>query len=117
MLDWVTFDLLEDVERSVNSQRYWLLIMVDQNPVLKAIHHCKEGRMVGGGVTKINLPIGSGARQHLIDSDDVEWMKSHADVELVLTAELDQVLVGADTAGFQRLRAELFILVRHEVDA
>ncbi len=39
-------------------------------------------------------PISSGARQHLVDADDVERMESHTNVELVLAAVLDQVLSG-----------------------
>lgn len=44
-------------------------------------------------------------------------MQTHTDVELVLAAELDQVLVAANTSGFQGFRAQLFVLVRHQVDA
>lgn len=38
-------------------------------------------------------------------------------MELVFAAILDQVFVAADTAGFQGLRAELFVLVGNEMDA
>lgn len=44
-------------------------------------------------------------------------MDAHSDVELVLSAELDQVLVAANSAGFQSLGTQLFILVGHEMDA
>lgn len=44
-------------------------------------------------------------------------MDTHTDVELVLSAELDQVLVAANSAGFQSLGTQLFILVGHEMDA
>lgn len=64
-----------------------------------------------------NVPISSSARQHLVDSDDVEGMEPHADVELVLTAILDEVLVTANTSGFQRLGAQLFVFVGDEMDA
>lgn len=60
-------------------------------------------------------PISSSARQHLVDSDDVEGMEPHADVELIFTAILDEVLVTADTSGFQRLRTELFVFIGDEV--
>lgn len=44
-------------------------------------------------------------------------MQSHSDVELIFAAELHQVLVAANAASFQSFRAELFIFVRHEMDA
>lgn len=70
------------------------------------------------GTTHSSLEsIGSGTRQHLVDANDVERVQAHTDVELVLAAELDQVLVAADTACFQRFRAQLFILVGHQMDA
>jgi len=62
-------------------------------------------------------PIGPGARQHFVDTDDVEGVHSHADVEGVFTGDLGHVLVRADTCRLQRLRGELFVLVRDEVDA
>ena len=62
-------------------------------------------------------PIGPSARQHLVDADHVEGVQPHADVELVFSAVLDQVFVGANTPGFQRLGAELFIFVGDQVDA
>lgn len=63
------------------------------------------------------LPIGSGTGQHLVDADHVEGMQTHTDVELVLAAVLHQVLVAANTSGFQRLRAQLLVLVGDQVDA
>lgn len=62
-------------------------------------------------------PIGPSTGQHLVDPDDMEWMQSHPDVELILPAILYQVFIGTDTACFQSFRAELFILVRNEMDA
>lgn len=64
-----------------------------------------------------NIPISSGTRQHLVDTDDVEWMDTHTDVELILTAVLDQVFVAANTACFQGFRTQLFIFVGHQVNA
>jgi hypothetical protein len=40
-----------------------------------------------------------------------------AEVETLLTAGLDEVLVGADARGLEGLRAQLLILVRDQVDA
>lgn len=44
-------------------------------------------------------------------------MESHSNVELIFATVLDEIFVGANTAGFQCLRAELFIFVRHEMNA
>lgn len=62
-------------------------------------------------------PISSGTGQHFVDADHMERMNAHTNVELVLAAELHQILVAANAASFQRFRAELFILVRHEMHA
>ena len=44
-------------------------------------------------------PIGSGARQHLVDTDDVVGVDTDAHVETFLSGDLDEVLVGANTGG------------------
>jgi len=62
-------------------------------------------------------PIGSGTGQHFVDAHDVERMDAKTHVESILTHELDHVLVGADTGGFQGLSRELFILIGDHVDA
>lgn len=72
--------------------------------------------------------IGTGARQHLVDADDVEGVNAHAQVETFLSGNLDEVpaairkrtmrmranlLVGANTGGFESLGTQLFVLVGH----
>lgn len=47
----------------------------------------------------------------------MEGVQTHTDVELILAAELDQVLVAANTSGFQGFRAQLFVLIRYQMDA
>lgn len=64
-----------------------------------------------------NSPIGSGTGQHFIDANDVEWMNSHADVELIFSAELHQVLVAANATSFQSFSAQLFKFIGHEMNA
>lgn len=61
--------------------------------------------------------IGTGTRQHLVDTDDVEGVGANAQVERVLSAGLDHVLVGANTSGLEGLRAQLLVLVGDHVDA
>jgi len=47
----------------------------------------------------------------------VERVGADAEVERVLARVLDDVLVGADTGGLERLGRDLLVLVRDEVDA
>ena len=61
--------------------------------------------------------IGAGTGQHLVDSDDVEGVASDTHVETVLSGNLDEVLVGADTSGFESLGAQLFVFIGDEMDA
>lgn len=61
--------------------------------------------------------IGTGARQHLVDTDDVVWVGTDTEMETILSGKLDEVLVGADTSSFQSFGAQLFIFVGDQVDA
>lgn len=70
------------------------------------------------GTTHTSLQsIGTGTRQHLVDTDDVEGVGADAQVERILSARLDHVLVGANTGGLEGLRAQLLVLVGDHVDA
>lgn len=70
------------------------------------------------GTTHTGLQsIGTSARQHLVDTDDMEGMGADTEMETLLATVLDQVLVGADTGGLESLGAQLLILVGDEVDA
>lgn len=60
--------------------------------------------------------IGTGAGQHLVDSDDMVRVGADTEMETFLSGNLDQVFVGANTGSFQSLRAQLFILVGDQVD-
>ncbi len=62
-------------------------------------------------------PIGTSARQHLVDTDDVVGVDTDAEVETFLSGNLDEVLVGANTGGFEGLGRQLLVLVGDEVDA
>jgi hypothetical protein len=61
--------------------------------------------------------IGTGARQHLVDTDDVVGVDTDTQVETFLSGELDEVLVGANTGGLKSFRAQLLVLVGDHVDA
>lgn len=62
------------------------------------------------------LPISSSTGQHFVDSDDMEWMKPHPDMELIFAAVLHQVLVAANTSGFKSLRRKLLQFIRDEMN-
>ena len=61
--------------------------------------------------------IGTSARQHLVDADNVVRVGADAEMETFLSGDLDEVLVGANTGGLESLGAQLLELVRHHVDA
>jgi hypothetical protein len=70
------------------------------------------------GTTHTGLQsIGTSARQHLVDTDDVVRVSADTQVETFLSGVLDEVLVGANTGGLEGLGAQLLILVGDEVDA
>lgn len=70
------------------------------------------------GTTHAGLQsIGTSARQHLVDTDDVEGVSADTQVETFLSGVLDEVLVGANTGGLEGLGTQLLILVGDEVDA
>ena len=70
------------------------------------------------GTTHTRLQsIGTSARQHLVDTDDVVGVGADTEMETFLSGNLDEVLVGADTCGLESLRGQLLVLVGDKVDA
>ena len=70
------------------------------------------------GTTHTRLQsIGTGTRQHLVDSDDVVRVGADAEMETFLSGDLDKILVGTDTGSLERLRGQLLVLVGDQVDA
>ena len=61
-------------------------------------------------------PVSSGTGQHFVDAENVEGVDSDSDVEPILAAVLDEILVAADAPGLQSLGGNLLQLVRHQVD-
>lgn len=60
--------------------------------------------------------IGSGTRQHLVDTENVEGVNTDSHVERLTSRNLGDVLVGANTGGLESLRRKLLKLVGDEVD-
>ena len=68
------------------------------------------------GTTHTRLQtVGTSARKHLVDADNVVGVHTHAEVERVLTGGLGHVLVGTDTRSLESLRRDLLVLVTHQV--
>lgn len=61
--------------------------------------------------------IGTSARQHLVDTDDMVRVDTDAEMETFLSGNLDKVLVGANTGCFKGLGGKLLVLVGDKVDA
>jgi hypothetical protein len=61
--------------------------------------------------------IGTSARQHLVDSDDVERVGANSKMETFFSCDLDKVLVGANAGSLKSLRAQLFVLIGNHVNA
>jgi len=59
----------------------------------------------------------SGTGQHFIDTNDVVRVASDTHMETILSGNLDEVLVGADTGSFEGFGAQLFVLVGNEMNA
>jgi len=84
---------------------------------LTNVHTGDETLGLTEGTTHTGLQtIGTSARQHLVDADDVEGVDADAQVETFLTGDLDEVLVGTNTGGFESLGGQLLVLVGDEVD-
>jgi hypothetical protein len=70
------------------------------------------------GTTHTRLQsIGTSARQHLVDADNVVRVGADAEMETFLSGDFDKVLVGANAGRLERLRGQLLVLVGDKVDA
>ena len=67
-------------------------------------YHHRKGQYYGN---KSLLPISSCTGQHFVDAEDVEGVDPNPDVEPILAAVLDEVLVAADAPGLQSLGGQL----------
>ncbi len=60
--------------------------------------------------------IGTGTRQHLVNTQNVEGMDTDTQVERVLSRGLGDVLVAANTGSFESFRRDLLVFVRNHMD-
>ena len=61
--------------------------------------------------------ISTGARKHLVDTNDVPRVNSDSKMEVLSTNVDEHVLVGSNTGGFESLRGDLLLLVANHMDA
>ena len=61
--------------------------------------------------------ISTGAREHLVDADDVPRVDSDSDMETFLTSVVLHVLVSSNTGGLESFRSDLLLLVGNHMDA
>jgi hypothetical protein len=61
--------------------------------------------------------IGTSARKHLVDTENVVRVATHTEVETVLGGSTGHVLVDNNTSSFESFRRKLFFFTRNEVTA
>ena len=61
-------------------------------------------------------PIGTSARKHLVDAEDVEGVRPDAEVEAFLASASHKVLVARNTGSLECLGGDLLTLVRKHVN-
>lgn len=93
----------ELVSRSAESLEHDSLVAVTRSDREEDLANVDTGNSTVGltvSTTHTGLePIGTSARKHLVDTDNVVRVDTHTKVERVLTRGLGNVLVGADTGG------------------
>ena len=72
--------------------------------------HCALGLSKGTAHTCLES-ISSSARQHLVDTDDMEGVETYWDVKTIFATAFHHVLVGINTGSLQGFRGELLILI------
>jgi len=112
-----TGELVHGAAESLESGGTVGVTSADGQNDLADVHTGNETLGLTEGTTHTGLEtIGSGTRQHLVDTDDVVGVDTDTEVETFLTGDLDEVLVGTDTGGLESLGGQLLILVGDKVD-
>merc|ERR1712141_729276 len=103
--------------KSLNNRILMLIISSDGHQRLSNFDTSNETLRFSKGTSHSSLkPISSSTRQHFVDSQNVEGMDTNSDVELILSAVLDEVLVAADPSGLHSLGGQLLQLVGNQVN-
>lgn len=139
-----TRELVHGAAESLDGGRTVGVTGADGQEDLANVHTSHGAVGLTEGTTHTGLEtIGSGARQHLVDTDDVEGVGTDTEVETFLTGDLDEVpvidnasvknrssdkrghwdgtrvivLVGTDTGSLESLGGQLLVLVGDHVHA
>lgn len=90
----------------------------DGHEDLANVHTSDESVRLAESTTHTRLQsIGTSARQHLVDTDDMVGVDTDTEMEAFLSGDLDEVLVGANTGSLESLGGQLLVLVGDKVDA
>jgi len=74
-----------------------------------------HGLSVGVSHTSLES-ISTGAREHLVDADNVPWVHTDADVETFSSSVDLHILVGSNTGSLKSLGGDLLLLLGDEMD-
>jgi len=97
-------ELVTSTAESLHDDRGILLLATDREDDLTNVHTGNGTVRLAPGTTHTSLqPISTGAGQHLVDTDDMEGVHTHAQMERILAARLGHILVGANTGSFKSL--------------
>lgn len=95
-----------------------LLLASDGDEWLVDLDTSDRARWLAESVTHTGLQsIGTGAGEHFLLADDVEWVDSDSHVEGVFTCLGHDVLVAGNTARLEGLRRDLLLFPAQEVNA
>ena len=101
----------------LNGASLMLVLAPQRHQGLSDVHSGDRSLGLSEGTSHTGLePVSASTRQHLVDSEHVEGVLPHSDMEGVLSAELDHVLVSTDTGSLQGLRGQLLLLVGDQMD-
>ena len=113
-----TRELVTRTAESLHSHRTVGVTGADRQQNLTNVHTSHKTVRLTEGTTHTRLKtVGTSARKHLVDTDDVVRVDTHTEVERVLTSGLGHVLVGTDARSFKSLSGDLLVLVTHQVNA
>lgn len=94
--------------KAFNGMSLVVVLDTDRHDGLSNVHASDLALWLTKGTTHTGLePISSGARQHLVDTEDVVGVDADTNVKSFLSNVLGKVLVGANAGSFKGLRGQL----------
>jgi len=93
-----------------------ILLRPHRQQHLANVHPCRGAVTLTKRTSHPGLqPIRTGTGQHLVDADDVEWVRTHSEVEKILSRVGDHVFVRSNSSSFERFRGYLLVLIGDHV--